>query len=108
MKKKSRTYTLTNENGNWLGQIVITEDGMYASVTDYGNLSYAWRSSGDKDFREFLCSLNDEYFGRKMAEGLNYLVFSRKIDKACQRYAEQILPALKKVLQEDLKENPTW
>ena len=106
--KKSRTYTLTNENGNWLGQIVLTEDGMYASVTDYGNLSYAWRSFGKEDFRSFILSLNNEYFARNMAGGLAYIAYSRKIEKACERYAEMILPALKKALQQDIKENPTW
>lgn len=54
----AKSYTLYSEDGQWLGQVVLTSDGLFASVTDYGNLSYAWRSYGDKDFREFICSLN--------------------------------------------------
>ncbi len=40
---KSKSFTLRSEDGEWLGQIVLTSDGMFASVTEWGNLSYAWR-----------------------------------------------------------------
>lgn len=43
---KSKSYTLRGEHGEWLGQIVLTSNGMFSSVTDYGNLSYAWRAFG--------------------------------------------------------------
>ena len=105
---KSRSYTLYTENGGWLGQVVLTEDGMFASVTDYGNLSYTWRSTGDEDFRRFICKLNTDYFASKMSSSLAYIAYSRKIEKACERYAENILPILKQVLQKDLEENPNW
>ena len=105
---KSRSYTLYTEKGGWLGQIVLTEDGMFASVTDYGNLSYTWRSTGDNDFRKFILDLNIGYFAGKMSGGLAYIAYSRKIERACQIYAENILPALKQVLQKDLEENPNW
>ncbi len=65
----ARNYTLRDDKGSWLGQIVLTSDGMFASVTDYGNLSYAWRSIGNKDFREFLAGLEVSYFGGKMYPG---------------------------------------
>ena len=48
---KSRSYTLQGENGEWLGQVVLTEDGMFGSVTDYGNLSYSWRSFAPGDLK---------------------------------------------------------
>lgn len=38
---KTKSYTLRNNKDYWLGQIILTSDGMFASVTDYGNLSYA-------------------------------------------------------------------
>jgi hypothetical protein len=44
----AESYTLRTESGQWLGQVVLTSDGMYASVTDWGNLSFAWRSIGDQ------------------------------------------------------------
>ena len=99
---KSKSYTLRNESGQWLGQIVLTDDGMLASVTDWGNLSYAWRSFGN-DFREFLISINVDYFGTKLYTGMAYIAYGRKYEKACQRYAEKILPALQKVLKEEVE-----
>ena len=71
---KSKSYTLRNENG-WLGQIVLTSDGMFAAVTDYGNLSFAWRHFGE-DFREFILNLNVSYFGSKMQNGLSSMITS--------------------------------
>jgi hypothetical protein len=101
-KIKSKSYTLRGENGEWLGQIVLTSDGFFASVTDYGNLSFAWRSYG-KDFREFLCSLNTTYFGSKLYTGMAYILYGRKCEKACERFAEKILPPLQKMLREEIE-----
>lgn len=93
----AKSYTLRDENGNWLGQVVLTSDGMFASVTDYGNLSYAWRAFGD-DFEKFIIGLNIGYFASKIASGIAYINYSRKTDKACEKFAEMILPALQKEL----------
>lgn len=100
----SRSYTLHTENGSWLGQVVLTSDGMFASVTDYGNLSYAWRHFGDEDFRKFLLGLNTDYFATKMYQGMAYILYGKKCEKACTRFAEMILPALQKVLREEISE----
>lgn len=100
--EKTYVYNLTTENGGWLAQIVLTSDGMFASVTDYGNFSFAWRSFG-KDFRNFILSLNNQYFGSKMAEGNAYILYSKKLDKQCQMYAEKILPALQKAIKEEIE-----
>jgi len=102
-KVTAKSYTLYSEDNQWLGQVVLTSDGLFASVTDYGNLSYAWRHYGDKDFREFICSLNVGYFGTKLYTGMAYIVHSRKVEKACDRFAEKILPALQKVLREEIE-----
>ncbi len=104
---KSKSYTLYSESGSWLGQVVITNDGMFGSVTDWGNFSYSWRSFGE-DFRSFLIGLNEQYFGGKLASGMAYVIFNRKVDKACEVYASKILPALQKALKEDLEKNPVW
>jgi len=105
---KTKTYTLRTESGGWLGQIVLTSDGMFASVTDYGNLSYAWRSFGDGDFRKFMSEINVGYFGTKLYTGMAYIVHTKKVEQACDRFAEMILPALQKVLKEELNNNINW
>lgn len=102
---KARSYTIYTDNGDWLGQIVLTSDGMFASVTDYGNLSFAWRAFGDKDFRQFIIGLNADYFGTKLYTGMSYILYSRKCEQACKRAADKILPALQKVLKEELDNN---
>lgn len=99
----SKSYTLRGENGEWLGQIVLTSDGMFASVTDYGNLSYAWRSYGSGDFRKFLCELGTDYFGNKLYTGMSYILYSKKCEKACDLFAEKILPPLQRMLKEELE-----
>jgi len=103
---KSKSYTLYGETGNWLGQVVLTSDGMFASVTDYGNLSYAWRSYGT-NFREFIISLNVGYFGSKMYSGIAYISYGKKFEKACDRFAEMILPPLQKMLREEIEKEKT-
>ena len=107
-KIKSKSYTIRTEGGQWLGQIVLTSDGMFASVTDYGNFSYSWRSTGGDDFRKFMTEINIGYFGTKMFTGMAYIVHSRAVEKACDRYAEKILPALQKCLKQDIINNPEW
>lgn len=103
----AQNYTLYTEHGDWLGQIVLTSDGMFASVTDYGNLSYTWRSYGEQGFKEFLCSLNVDYFGKKMYTGMAYILYGKKCEQACKRYAEKILPPLQKLLREELAATTT-
>lgn len=106
-KVKSKSFTLYSDNGQWLGQVVISSDGMFGSVTDLGNFSYSWRSFGE-DFRSFLTSLNEDYFGSKLASGMAYVLYNKKVDTACKVYANKILPALQKTLKEDLETNPEW
>jgi len=105
---KTKSYTLRGENGEWLGQIILSSDGLFASVTDYGNLSYAWRSYGDKDFRKFITEINTGYFGSKLFTGMAYILHTRKCEQACNRYAEKILPPLQKLLKEDMEKNAEW
>lgn len=101
-KVTAKSYTLETESGGWLGQVVLTSDGMFSSVTDYGNMSYAWRSYGDKDFRKFLTGLDVGYFGGKMYQGMSYMIYGKKYEQACMRFAEKILPALQRVLKDEL------
>lgn len=98
----AKSYTLRTESGQWLGQVVLTSDGMFAGVTDWGNMSFAWRSYGD-DFREFLLNINTDYFATKMYSGMAYMITGRKYEQACNRFAEEILPALQKALREEIE-----
>ena len=107
-KVKSKSYTLRTENGGWLGQIVLTDDGMFASVTDYGNLSYAWRAFGEDDFRKFICDLNVQYFGSKLFTGIAYISHTKSIERACNLFAEKILPPLQEVLKKELEDGISW
>ncbi len=99
-----RSYLLRTESGSWLGRVIITSDGVLASVTDWGNLSFAWGAHGEGDFRKFLLDIHPEYFGRKMYQGIAYIAHGRKIEKACEVYADKILPALQKALKKELEE----
>lgn len=101
----AKSYTLRKEDGSWLGQIIITNDGAYTSITDYGNFNFAWRSYGGegKDFREFLIGLGVDYFATKMYGGMTYIAYGKKIEKAAQLYAEMVLPILQKALKEELE-----
>lgn len=99
----AESYTLRTKNGDWLGQIVLTSDGAFMSVTDYGNLSFAWRSFGD-DFKKFLIGLDVSYLASKMFNGIADISHTRNTEKACERFAEKILPPLQKVLREELEE----
>lgn len=97
-------YTLKydiSKGGGWLGQIVLTSDGMFAAVTDWGNFSFAWRSYGSRTFKEFLLTLSVEYFATKMFSGMNYIASTNRVEAACKKFAEKILPALQSVLKEE-------
>lgn len=108
-KVLSRSYTLYKDKGTWLGQVVLTNDGFFACVTDYGNHSYAWRSTGHEDFREFIIRLDVHYFASKMASGLNYTVYpTKKIISSIDQFAEKILPALQEVLKSEIENGIGW
>jgi hypothetical protein len=66
-------------------------------------------SFGNRDFREFICELSVDYFGGKMYTGMAYILYGKKCEQACKRYAEKILPPLQKLLKEELatKTTPT-
>jgi len=100
----AESFTLRDSNGQWLGQVLLTSDGMFASVTDYGNFSYAWRSFGD-NFKEFICDLSADYFANKMNQGFAYVLYNKKVEAAAKRFSEKILPALQEVLKRELEDS---
>ncbi len=104
MEIQSKSYTLRDEKGRWLGQIVLTSDGMFSSVTDYGNFSFAWRSFGEertiKGFENFIRNLDVGYFASKMIQGVSYIAYGRRVQEQAEVFAEKILPELKKHLKQ--------
>jgi hypothetical protein len=103
MEAKAYSYTLKTKEGHWLGQVVITDDGFFGAVTDWGNASYAWRSFGD-NFKVFLTQLNADYFSEKISMELRLIMgHNKKIDAASKRFTDHILPALQEELKKELK-----
>ena len=104
MTKKQVTtsfYRLYATNGPWLGDIVLTSDGSFMSITDWGNFAFKWSSWGDCDFKTFLLELNIDYFARKMVQGMSYVERSGSVDDAAWRFASRILPDLQEALREE-------
>lgn len=64
---KTWRYTLRTVDGleGW-GIVTLTEDGMMAAVTDYGNYVYHWPHHGCKDFREFFLDIHPGYLMKKL------------------------------------------
>ncbi len=102
MEVKAKSYTLRDEKGCWLGQIVLTSDGAFMSITDYGNFSFAWRSFGKErtleEFENFIRKLDVGYFSSKMRQGMSYVAHGRNVDRQAEIFSERILPVLKNEL----------
>lgn len=98
----AKSYSLRKKNGGWLGQIVLTSDGMFASVTDYGNFSFAWRCIGNQSFREFILSLEYDYFASKLLQGMFNVKRTRELEHAVTLFSEMILPELKEALRAEI------
>lgn len=100
----AQSYTLVKSNGDWLGQIVITSDGMISGVTDWGIFAIAWRAYGD-DFRQFIIGLDEHYFGVKLYGAMNFMARSRQLEQSCMRLASKVLPELQAILKTELEES---
>lgn len=99
----AESITLTTESGFWLGQIVLTSDGAFMAITDYGNFNFAWRSCKTiEDMKELILNIDTDYFATKMATGMQYVSYGKKIDSAAERFALKILPALQETLRAEL------
>ena len=102
-KITAKNYTLRTDNGGWLGQVILTSDGAFMSITDYGNFSYAWRSTGEEDFRKFIIRLDKQYFAGKMANGAAYIAYGKGVNKAAELFTEKILPPLQEILKAEIE-----
>jgi hypothetical protein len=106
MEKNAYSYNLKNPDGSWLGQVAITDDGLFAACTDYGNATYIWRSFG-VNFKGFLATIGAEYFAEKISMDMMNAAGGRnkKIYTYCNKFTEHILPALQAVLKKELAES---
>lgn len=102
---KARSITLRKDNGAWLAQVVLTSDGMFAAVSDYGNFAFSWRSIGDRTIEEFLMRLGEDYFESKMINSMAYMLLHKKIDKWAGIFTKEILPPLQRLLKEEKAKN---
>lgn len=66
-----RRYNVRHENGSWLADIVISDDGYFSTVSDYGNYAYAW-THAEMEFRAFLAKLDADYLIGKIKPGHVY------------------------------------
>ncbi|QKG83038.1 hypothetical protein GXN76_00205 [Kroppenstedtia pulmonis] len=65
---KAWHYTLRSvDELEGCGIITLTEDGMMAAVTDYGNYIYHWSSHGHTDLREFFLDIHPGYLINKVS-----------------------------------------
>jgi len=40
----TEVYILKDENDLWLGQTIFTDNGMFSTVSKWGNYSYIWNN----------------------------------------------------------------
>jgi hypothetical protein len=69
--KQLRRYSLRTERGRWLAEVVISDDGYFSTVSDYGNYVYFWGSAG-VCFRSFLAQLDASYLLGKLSPKMEY------------------------------------
>jgi hypothetical protein len=98
----ARSITLRGDNDEWLAQVVLTSDGMFSAVSEYGNFSFSWRSIGSRTFEEFIIGLGQDYFSGKMINSLSYILLHKKIDKAAEVFTRKILLPLQEYLKKEL------
>lgn len=91
------------ENSNYVGEVTIKEiDGKIMAQTEYGDFSLQFFSSG-MSILDFLCKVNPEYLGKKIAtHWLNAFPFPPtddqygKINANAKFLAEKLLPNLQR------------
>lgn len=67
-------YYLKSEKGEGWALIVLSNDGYFSAVSDYGNYSFWWSHHGMPDFRLFLLRAERDwdYFAGKLSHGKVY------------------------------------
>lgn len=100
-KETVHRYSLRTDANAWLGDVILTDDKKFYSITDWGNFNFGWTVSGD--IRKFILTLDEDYFARKMFQGVSYQCSSKTMQTCCKRFASRILPKLKEAIQKELE-----
>lgn len=85
------------------GIFCFNEQGDLFVNSDYGFYGFAWRSYGDRTFREFLCGVNPDYMADKFE--LNYITTTGKA-KGISKYWKEKLVLLCELFIKTLNEQP--
>ncbi len=97
-----RRYVVPGNDGDQGGTFVIGSDGYFSCITDWGNYVYFWNNFGDRDFRDFLCSLSADYVMGKFGSGT---WSGGKADKGLRDgFGKKLWPRFQKVLKLELAE----
>lgn len=99
----TRNYQLRTKEGSWLGRVILTSDGYFMSITDYGNFCNFWSNTGEKDFRRFILKLDVDYFGKKMFISITDISSTQQAERLAMRFARKILPPLQEAIRDELK-----
>jgi len=63
--RQLRRYSLRTERDKWLAEVVISDDGYFSTVSDYGNYAFYWSHAGDCS-RTFLAKIGEDYMLSKL------------------------------------------
>lgn len=96
-------YSLRTQAGCWLGEVILTEDKEFYSLTDWGNFNFCWSTS--MEIREFILSIDEDYFARKMFQGVAYQCNTKEMQGYCERFASKILTSLKDAIKVEMANN---
>ncbi len=69
--KTLRRYHVKTEGDRWLATVIISDDGYFSTVSDWGSYAYWWSAAGDC-FRSFLTRINPDYLLGKIAPQQSY------------------------------------
>ena len=61
-----RRYNVRGERDEWLATVFIGADGVFSTVSDYGNYGHYW-GSPSCDIRAFLCRVDENYLVGKLS-----------------------------------------
>jgi len=104
MKQEVYKYNLSyDRNGGWLGDIILTKEGLFFSNTDVGDFTYDFYFgsvvSSNNDVRTFFLEMDKDYFLNKIIKNLSDFSASE-----CKEYVNNILPALKEAIKKELED----